>query len=117
MVFDYCIDKRVSIKSFLGVISLGLGDSSASIIGKRFGSVKWKGGPKSIQGTVAFVLITFGGLFLVNQYLLNGQVADWEPVFVCCLIGGILEGVSTLNDNLVIPCVMMIALDALHTKK
>ena len=117
MVFDYCIDKRVSIKSFLGVISLGLGDSSASIIGKRFGSVKWKGGPKSIQGTVAFVLITFGGLFLVDQYLLNGQVADWEPVFVCCLIGGILEGVSTLNDNLVIPCVMMIALDALHTKK
>ena len=117
MVFDYCIDKRVSIKSFLGVISLGLGDSSASIIGKRFGSVKWKGGPKSIQGTVAFVLITFGGLFLVDQYLLNGQVADWEPVFVCCLIGGILEGVSTLNDNLVIPCVMMISLDALHTKK
>lgn len=117
MVFDYCIDQRVSIKSFLGVISLGLGDSSASIIGKRFGSVKWRGGPKSVQGTVAFVLITFGGLYLVDQYILDGRVADWEPVFVSCLIGGILEGVSTLNDNLVIPCVMMIALDALQTKK
>lgn len=116
MVFDYCIDKTVSIKSFIGLVSLGVGDSSASIIGKRFGSVKWKGGPKSVQGTVAFVAITFVGLFLVDRFALNEAVSDWEPVFVSCLIGGILEGVSTLNDNLVIPCLMMIAFHALPSK-
>lgn len=116
MVFDYCVDRQVTIEAYLGLIALGLGDLAASIVGKRFGSVKWKGGPKSVQGTVAFVAITFAGLFLVDQFCLEAIVPDWEPVFVGCLIGGILEGVCTLNDNLVIPCMMMIALRALEKR-
>lgn len=44
------------IKQMTGVLALGVGDSMASIVGKRFGRIRWAASPKTVEGTVAFVL-------------------------------------------------------------
>lgn len=114
IVFDYCLKQELSCKSFIGIISLGVGDSFASIIGKKYGSFKWKGSPKSVQGTVAFVVFSFLGFFAIDQFILTQRVENWENVLVSCILGGVLEGVSNLNDNLLIPCIMFISLQMLE---
>lgn len=113
IAYDHLAEEGVTLRSFIGILALGVGDTFASVIGKRFGSIKWKHGTKSIQGTVAFVATTFAGFVLVDRYLLEQRVDNWENVFIMVLLGGVLEGVSTLNDNVLIPCVMLVALEAI----
>ncbi|CUM50593.1 uncharacterized protein AC631_03969 [Debaryomyces fabryi] len=113
IVFDYCIKRELTCKSFIGIIGLGIGDSSASVIGKHFGSLKWKGSSKSVQGTAAFIFFSMAGFYVVDKYILTQHVHSWENLLVSCILGGVLEGVSNLNDNFLIPSVMYISLQAL----
>lgn len=119
MVYDLAIlqNDQITYRSFIGIISLGLGDSMASVIGKNYGTIKWKHGNKSIQGTITFIIVSMIGFYLINQILSsNQQIQNWENVFISCLLGGILEGVSTLNDNFLIPCIMVISLEIINLK-
>lgn len=111
---DYCVGHAISYKAYSGIVGLGIGDSVASIVGKRYGTIKWKGGTKSVQGTVAFVISTLIGFAVVDKFCLGDSVENWEGVFVSCILGGVLEGVSTLNDNLLIPCVVYLSLQLLE---
>lgn len=113
IVFDYCIMQQLTCRSFIGIIGLGIGDSFASIIGKGYGSLKWKGSSKSVQGTIAFIFFSMIGFYVVDKYILTVHVNNWENLFVSCILGGVLEGVSNLNDNFLIPCVMYISLQTL----
>lgn len=113
IVFDYCIKRELTCKSFIGIIGLGIGDSFASVIGKHFGTLKWKGSSKSVQGTASFIFFSMVGFYFVDKYILTQHVHNWENLLVCCILGGVLEGVSNLNDNFLIPSVMYISLQAL----
>ncbi|KAI3403977.2 SLD [Candida oxycetoniae] len=54
IVYDYRIsiisnNTSATIIRYMGILSLGVGDTLASVIGQRFGTFKWKGSSKSVQ--------------------------------------------------------------------
>ena len=108
VVYDYLVNgEKTTIIRYLGPITLGVGDTMASVVGKKFGSIKWKGSEKSVQGTLAFIVGVLGAINLV-EYMNEGDknylpVANWENLFVTIILAGLLEGTSNLNDNYLIP--------------
>ncbi|CCD23192.1 dolichol kinase NDAI_0B01580 [Naumovozyma dairenensis CBS 421] len=94
----------------IGLISLGIGDSMASIIGGKFGHFKWPGSKKTLEGTMAFILTTSFTCYCLKTYFQGfyfNQISMINLFYVCTL-SGILEGNSQLNDNILIPTFMMI---------
>ncbi|KAJ5610714.1 hypothetical protein N7510_007433 [Penicillium lagena] len=110
-----------------GVICVGMGDAAASLIGRRFGRLKWFwGGGKSLEGSVAFAVAVTCGLVAVRAWLLLGQwavsgIADPDSVvssrsFWLATIGRAVlaaggtsatEAILTgCNDNVVVPVVL-----------
>lgn len=93
----------------VGLISLGVGDSLASIIGGKWGRSFWPGTTKTIEGTMAFILSTSAAAFLFKQYLgYFTNISQWN-LYIVCAFSGLLEGNSVMNDNILIPAFMLIA--------
>ncbi|OAV97864.1 hypothetical protein PTTG_07309 [Puccinia triticina 1-1 BBBD Race 1] len=92
-----------SIEDLIGVIVLGVGDSCASIVGKRVGRVKWSAGSsKTVEGSLAFVASVVAVSLLLR---LVGLVYPF-PFFRYLLgivLAALLEAVTAQNDNLVLP--------------
>ncbi|UZJ56783.1 hypothetical protein CBS101457_006103 [Exobasidium rhododendri] len=100
---------NVDISMFIGVLTLGIGDALASVVGRRYGKVHWPKSSKTMEGSVAFVTSIFASaLFL--------RAIGWCAPFPLIRFGavtvilGILEGASNQNDNLVLPVFAFIAL-------
>lgn len=85
--------------SISGLIVLGLGDSFASLIGKRCGLLCWSGSTKTMEGTAAFVAATTLGIWYYQKL----SLAD---AFTCALFGGLIEAMSVMNDNVLVPLIV-----------
>ncbi|SCU92012.1 LAFA_0F07360g1_1 [Lachancea sp. 'fantastica'] len=94
--------------SMVGVISLGLGDSLASIAGNRWGRHRWPGTNKTFEGTLAFVVATAFCSLSFKHFLGEFTDVSYLKLLSICLFSGLLEGNSVLNDNLLIPAFMLI---------
>ena len=57
-----------------GIITLGFGDSMASIIGKKIGSYRWPDSNKTLEGSIAFWFFVAVSFFLFARQLENGTV-------------------------------------------
>lgn len=116
LAYDAAVGGSVSIRSYLGLATLGLGDSVASIVGKRFGKTKWRGSDKSFEGTVAYVIATLAYFVFVDFFVLPeaNRVTNWENVFIVALVSGIVEGTASLNDNVLVPTISLIAYEGLE---
>lgn len=88
-----------------GVLTLGAGDAAASIVGKKYGRHKWPSLKKSMEGTMAFVLAMLLAGYVAKLFS-NGPDMDWKTFTVGVLMTGMMEAVSTENDNLIIPIYM-----------
>lgn len=95
-----------SIAMLSGVLTLGAGDAAASIIGKKYGRHKWPTLPKSIEGTAAFILAMMFGGYTTVALSSGGADIPWKRFTASVLATGMMEAVSTQNDNLVIPMFM-----------
>ncbi|CAI4047946.1 dolichol kinase SKDI_13G1470 [Saccharomyces kudriavzevii IFO 1802] len=94
----------------MGLIGLGIGDSLASIIGKKYGRIRWRGTQKTIEGTFAFIITSYVVcliLFYFDRAVIFNHLTALQLLGVCTL-SGVLEGNSVLNDNILIPAFMMI---------
>lgn len=101
-----------------GIICVGMGDAAASLVGRRFGRLKWFwGGGKSLEGSLAFSIAVFAGLLLARIWLTAGgwhpsPVSSWLFVAMKCAVaaGGasLTEAVLTGggNDNVIVPVVL-----------
>jgi dolichol kinase len=110
-----------------GVICVGMGDAAASLVGRRYGRLKWFwGGGKSLEGSVAFVAAVTCGLIAVRAWLVLGgwpvsgiessegaafSAHFWAWNFVKALLAAAgtsaTEAILTgCNDNVVVPVVL-----------
>ncbi|KAK6462229.1 hypothetical protein DFJ63DRAFT_144426 [Scheffersomyces coipomensis] len=111
---------QISVVRYMGIVALGLGDAVASIVGGRFGTFKWKGSDKSVQGSAAFIIVNIASFFAIDYYLLNNYssiylpITNWENLFVITFISSILEGTSDLNDNFFLPIILPIGYELLN---
>lgn len=92
----------------VGLISLGVGDSLASIVGGKWGRKFWPGTNKTLEGTVAFIVSTMITSAIFKQYLGYFQSISMVNLSIVCTLCGLLEGNSFMNDNILIPAFMLI---------
>lgn len=106
----------VSLRSYIGLVTLGLGDSIASIVGINFGRTKWKGGSRTLEGTLAYIAVTFFSFIAIDYWFLpdTSRVQNWENIFIVALVAGIIEGAAFMNDNILIPCMSLITYELLN---
>ncbi|KAL0128011.1 hypothetical protein PUN28_003332 [Cardiocondyla obscurior] len=91
-----------------GVITVGFGDTAASYVGNRWGSHKWPDTKKTIEGTVACVLIQFFVIFAVAaagfithpRYVLRSVLA--------IITISVVEGHINQVDNMALPLSMYV---------
>lgn len=116
IAYGLAVDDVVSIRSYIGLITLGLSDSTASIVGRAFGKIKWKGGNRTLEGTITHIVVTFASFAVVDRYLLpeESKVKNWENLVIVSILGGLVEGASTLNDNILVPTMTLIAYEVIR---
>lgn len=97
-----------------GIICLGLGDSSASIIGRHFGRLHLFGSKKTVEGTIAFTLGSITGMaackYIIPRYD-KFQTISFVDMLVTALATGLLEATSGMNDNVIVPIYMTVVLE------
>ncbi|PWN37332.1 uncharacterized protein FA14DRAFT_13142 [Meira miltonrushii] len=103
----------VDISMFIGVLVLGVGDALASIIGRRYGRVRWPNSGKTLEGSVAFIVSIFASAIFLR---LIGWCAPFSLVRfgIASIILGLFEGISNQNDNLILPIYGVIALSVMQ---
>jgi dolichol kinase len=87
-------------------VSLAVLDGVATIAGTRFGRNRIYNG-KSLEGTIAAIIVTFLVLLLVLPA---------PGALVVAVVAGIIEMFSPVDDNLVIPvsiCILLTAVPGL----
>ncbi|CAH1780759.1 unnamed protein product [Owenia fusiformis] len=115
------------IALFSGIISIGIGDTTASIFGTKFGKTKWPNSKKSVEGTVAAIVlqgifviillhsgwISFGNTTQIlgdtlMPLLPNGAlwIYRYLVVTIAIISTSLLEAFTSQIDNLVLPIFM-----------
>ncbi|KYC44570.1 MAG: Cytidylyltransferase family protein [Candidatus Methanofastidiosum methylothiophilum] len=82
-----------------------IGDFFSAIIGKRFGKIKYMGGKKSLEGSIA----CFVSCFIVGLFVLNPLMAIAGALAATFAEGYLIK----VNDNLSIPILSGIVLTAI----
>ena len=77
---------------------LALGDSFSTIVGKSYG--RHRIGVKSLEGFLAFVAAAYVGALLF---------VDQQTALTFAFIGGLVELLININDNLTIPVSLTLA--------
>ncbi|KAG7204890.1 hypothetical protein KM043_005288 [Ampulex compressa] len=93
-----------------GVLTVGVGDTAASMVGSKWGSHKWPGSEKTVEGTIACVL-SQAGLICGLAYM--GYVNScWLLLrsLIATIIISLVEAHTSQVDNLALPLSMYICL-------
>lgn len=89
-----------------GILSIGIGDTFASVIGSKIGRNKWQNGVKSVEGTLASILAQAVFMYALSffGYLpLTIRLAAISGVAI--ISNGLIEALTDQVDNLVLPIV------------
>uniref|UniRef100_A0A1Q3FCU4 dolichol kinase n=1 Tax=Culex tarsalis TaxID=7177 RepID=A0A1Q3FCU4_CULTA len=99
------------LKLMAGVLSVGIGDTMASVCGYYLGRHRWPGSVKSVEGTLGCVLgqvATIYALFHFRFVQLNTLKAATAGVAI--IVNSLIEARTDQVDNLVLPFVTYIIL-------
>ncbi|KAJ8692828.1 dolichol kinase [Pleurotus ostreatus] len=94
------------LSQFTGILTIGVGDALASIIGKRFGTHRWSPtSPKTVEGSMALTVSVVASAWLLR---ILGLVEPFSTVQYAATvaISSVLEALSVQNDNLTLPLFM-----------
>ena len=96
------LETRSALLLQYGVVLLGVGDSCASLVGRRYGRLHWPRSAKTVEGSLAFFVSVVAAVLLLRL------VRMIEPLYLPnVLLNAVLlsaiEGISEQNDNLVLP--------------
>lgn len=94
----------------LGWIVVGVGDSAAAIIGKRYGKHTWLDSKRTVEGSLAMLLSTIVAALCTLQFMPSHFTAAsltkmdaLVPVLFTLIATTLLEAVTSKNDNLILP--------------
>ncbi|XP_039118202.1 dolichol kinase EVAN-like isoform X1 [Dioscorea cayenensis subsp. rotundata] len=93
---------------FAGILSLGIGDTMASMVGHKYGVLRWsKTGKKTIEGTVAGIASVLVACFILLHLASAGYILSqhWVPLLLAVTLSGLLEAYTAQLDNAFIPLV------------
>lgn len=117
ILYSYLSSGENVLASLTGILTLGFGDTAvsyfiklikkdihlsiqASIIGKQYGSIRWPGTKKTVEGTVAFVvtvvlssiLIMYAAAFLgveeAEQFISLAGQSEWMSYAIMTTMAG-----------------------------
>ncbi|VDN50655.1 unnamed protein product [Dracunculus medinensis] len=98
----YLILDPPELYHFAGVLTVGIGDSMASIVGTIMGYHYWPDSRKTIEGSIAFILSQFVFSLLFGFILVSSSIDIIKILFISVLCG-ILEGLIKRGDNIIVP--------------
>ena len=99
------IDTSFLIPSFMGILSIGVGDCMSAFVGIKFGKHKICKGKKSVEGFLGFIFFTIIAMIIFILPLANISILK---LILISVIGGIVELYSEDYDNIAIPLVVCI---------
>ncbi|XP_071844566.1 dolichol kinase-like isoform X2 [Apostichopus japonicus] len=91
---------------YSGVLSVGVGDTAASILGSQLGRYKWPETKKTMEGTLAAVVSQTVCCHLLQSYLGVVSQCHWLMIFASILLTSFLEAFTDQIDNLILPLFM-----------
>jgi len=101
------ISQSTMLSLLSGVLSLGIGDTVASVAGTWLGRTKWPGSKKSVEGTICSIIsqIIFC-LSLSSLGILPLSAVGGFRTVSAIVVSSHLEAFTTQVDNLVLPAVL-----------
>lgn len=92
---------------FAGILSLGIGDTMASMVGYKYGVLRWsKTGKKTIEGTAAGITsVMVACSFLLPLLASAGYIQNWSSLLLAVIASGLLEAYTAQLDNAFIPLI------------
>ncbi|EPS67268.1 hypothetical protein M569_07507, partial [Genlisea aurea] len=95
---------------FAGILSLGIGDTMASMVGHKYGVLRWsKTGKKTVEGTAAGITSVLAACFVLLPLLAAAgyifTMQHWSSLIVAVICSGLLEAYTAQLDNAFIPLV------------
>ncbi|KAK7272175.1 hypothetical protein RJT34_28612 [Clitoria ternatea] len=92
---------------FAGILSLGIGDTMASMVGHKYGVLRWsKTGKKTVEGTAAGITSVLAACSLLLPLLAStGHILTqhWFSLLLAVTVSGLLEAYTAQLDNAFIP--------------
>ncbi|KAK4747376.1 hypothetical protein SAY87_026413 [Trapa incisa] len=93
---------------FAGILSLGIGDTMASMVGHKYGVLRWsKTGKKTIEGTAAGITSVLVACSVLPVLTSTGYILSqhWSSLLLAVVVSGLLEAYTAQLDNAFIPLV------------
>ncbi|GLT80772.1 hypothetical protein SLA2020_521950 [Shorea laevis] len=94
---------------FAGILSLGIGDTMASMVGHKYGVLRWsKTGKKTIEGTAAGITSVLAACSVLLPLLAStGYIftQHWFSLLIAVTTSGLLEAYTAQLDNAFMPLV------------
>ncbi|XP_011004786.1 PREDICTED: dolichol kinase isoform X1 [Populus euphratica] len=94
---------------FAGILSLGIGDTMASMVGHKYGVLRWsKTGKKTIEGTAAGITSVLAACSVLLPHLASTGyflTEHWISLLLAVTVSGLLEASTAQLDNAFIPLV------------
>lgn len=90
-----------------GILSIGIGDTFASVIGSSFGKFKWsKKSTKSVEGTIASILAQLAFICCLNYMgLLYLNTRLMAICGIAVITNALIEAFTDQVDNLILPII------------
>ncbi|CAK8536212.1 unnamed protein product [Lathyrus sativus] len=92
---------------FAGILSLGIGDTMASMVGYKYGVLRWsKTGKKTVEGTAAGITSVLAACSLLLPLLASAGyifTQHWFSLLLAVTASGLLEAYTAQLDNAFIP--------------
>mmetsp|Transcript_16323 Transcript_16323/g.28179 ORF Transcript_16323/g.28179 Transcript_16323/m.28179 type:complete len:571 (-) Transcript_16323:2328-4040(-) len=86
-----------------GLVILGAGDAAGAIVGSTTGKIRWPGGMKTVEGTIAAVGASLACFAIICQFTSSMGALDWQVLVITTLLTCILEAFTKQIDNLTLP--------------
>ncbi|XP_033109504.1 dolichol kinase-like isoform X2 [Anneissia japonica] len=91
---------------YSGVISLGVGDTAAAVIGSKYGKHRWSVETvKTIEGTLAAIVTQLVACYCLGS-MINASSYTWMAVTIVVVLTSLLEAFTSQIDNIVLPLFM-----------